>query len=35
MRSDEGQTYAQIAAMFRVSRSVAWRAVNGAARGRA
>jgi DNA invertase Pin-like site-specific DNA recombinase len=33
MRSDEGKTYAQIAALFRVSRSVAWRAVNGTARG--
>ena len=33
MRSDEGKTYAQIAALFRVSWSVVWRAVNGAARG--
>ena len=33
MRSDEGKTYAQIAALFRVSRSVVWRTVNGAARG--
>ena len=33
MRSDEGKTYAQIAALFRVSRSVAWRAVNDPVRG--
>ena len=33
MRSDEGKTYAQTAALFRVSRSVVWRTVNGAARG--
>ena len=33
MRSEEGKTYAQIAALFRVSRSVAWRAVNGPVRG--
>ncbi len=32
MRSNEGKTYAQIAALFRVSRSVAWRAVNGSVR---
>ena len=29
MRAEEGKTYAQIAALFRVSRSVVWRAVNG------
>ena len=29
MRAEEGKTYAQLAALFRVSRSVAWRAVNG------
>ena len=28
MRAEEGKTYAQLAALFRVSRSVAWRAVN-------
>ncbi len=33
MRSEDGKTYAQIAALFRVSRSVAWRAVNGPVRG--
>ena len=33
MRSDEGKTYTQIAALFHVSRSVVWRAVNGTARG--
>ena len=33
IRADEGKTYAQLAALFRVSRSVVWRAVNGAARG--
>lgn len=33
MRSEEGKTYAQIAALFRVSRSVVWRAVNGPVRG--
>ena len=31
MRAQEGKTYAQIAALFRVSRSVVWRAVNAAA----
>ena len=35
MRAEEGKTYAQLAALFRVSRSVVWRAVNGAARGEA
>ena len=33
MRAEEGKTYAQLAALFRVSRSVIWRAVNGDARG--
>ena len=33
MRAEEGKTYAQIAALFRVSRSVVWRAVNGPVRG--
>ena len=33
IRAEEGKTYAQLAALFRVSRLVVWRAVNGAARG--
>ena len=33
IRAEEGKTYAQLAALFRVSRSVVWRAANGAARG--
>ena len=33
MRVEEGKTYAQLAALFRVSRSVVWRAVNSTARG--
>ena len=32
MRAEEGKTYAQLAALFRVSRAVIWRAVNGDAR---
>ena len=35
MRAEEGKTDAQLAALFRVSRSGVWRAVNGAARGEA
>ena len=30
---EEGKTYAQLAALFHVSRSVVWRAVNVPARG--
>jgi DNA invertase Pin-like site-specific DNA recombinase len=33
MRAEEGKTYAQLAALFRVSRSVVWRAVNDPVRG--
>ena len=33
MRAEEGKTYAQLAALFRVSRSVVWRAANGPVRG--
>jgi putative DNA-invertase from lambdoid prophage Rac len=35
IRAEEGKTYAQLAALFRVSRSVVWRAVNAPARGQA
>ena len=35
LRVEEGKTYAQLAALFRVSRSVVWRAVNAPARGQA